>query len=98
MPLQRFVKVKGKPGIPAANPWALGNNPPRYAGKQRDAALDGEPEFLDKYRDVEEVMLSHADLIASCKAGDLELIDQCLAMNHDEASAKMAPKAKKEKA
>jgi hypothetical protein len=100
LPLQRFLKVKGKPGVPAANPWAQGHNPPRFAGKMRDPALDGEPEFLAKYRDVEEVLADHACLRKACKSGDLLLLGECVADSPEEAAKKMAGevKAKKEKA
>lgn len=86
---QRYLKVKGKPGVAVSNPWTLGTNPVRFAGKRRDAALDGEPEHIDRYRDVEEILVSHNHLIDAAKAGDLEVLDKCEATNIDEAMAKM---------
>lgn len=85
MPLQRWIKVKGKPGIAVSNPWALGANPPRYAGKRRDAALDGEHEHLDRYKDVEELLLQHADLLKACTKGNLVLLGQCAASTAEDA-------------
>ncbi len=89
MPMQRYMKVKGKPGCMVSNPWALGANPRRYAGKQLDAAMMGEPEHADRFRCVEEVLASHIDLILACTDGDLELLDKCVAMNSEEAAVKM---------
>lgn len=93
MPLQRWLRIKGKPGSAVSNPWAPGANPPRYAGKQRDPALDGEHEALARYRDVEETMVSHPDLLSACKKGDLELVGQCAAESMDVADKAMAGKA-----
>ena len=93
--LQRFVKVRGKPGCPVANPQSIGNNPPRFAGKQRDPARDGEPDHLSRYRDVVEVLPSHQLLLNAVKDGELELLDKCEAHDHEEATKKMAPVAKK---
>jgi hypothetical protein len=91
MALERYLKVKGKPGLPVANPWSIGARPfPRFAGKQRDPALDGEPEHLDRYRDVEEVLPSHNDLLKACARGELELLGKCEASSADEARVKMS--------
>lgn len=98
MPLQRFIKVKGKPGIPVANPWTLGAMPsPRFAGKVRDAALEGEPEPMARYRDVEEVLPSHVDLLKAIDAGDLAMVGRCEAASHEEAVKKMSSAEKPKK-
>lgn len=94
MASRRYIMVKGKPGVAVSNPWALGSNPRNFAGKQRDPALDGEPEMLDKYADKPEVLLSHADLVKSCAEGDIELLGQCVATSFDEAAKLMAVKPK----
>ena len=89
MAKQRYLKVKGKPGLLMANPWALGANPPRYAGKRRDAALDGEQEHSERYRDVPEVLLQHVDILNAIADGDLELLGKCIASDAEEASELM---------
>lgn len=94
MPQQRFIKVRGKPGLLAANPFALGHNPQRFAGKMRDPALDGEAEFSARYRDVDEVLPKHPDLMRSVAEGALELVAECVANTHAEATEKMTPAAK----
>lgn len=91
MPLQRFVKVRGKPGRPVANPFAIGNSPPRFAGKQLDPALDGEHKFLDRYRDVEEILPAHQHLLMAIKDGELEQLGLCEARDFEDAARKMAP-------
>ena len=95
LPLSRYLKVRGKPGLACANPYALANNPPRYAGKRRDAALDGEPEHLERYRDCEEIFLSHPDLLKAIAQGDLVELGRCSAMSRDEAEKLMAAPKKK---
>ncbi len=90
MPVSRYLMVRGKPGVLVANPWAPLANPRRYAGKVRDAALDGEPEAIDRYRDCNEVLRSHSDLLSAIDAGHLVLIGKCAAVDAEAAEQSLS--------
>ena len=92
MAKSKYVRIKGKPGVSVPNHYAMGALHPRYFGKRRDAALEGEPEHLDRYKDVEEVLLQHRDILSACADGDLELLGQCIASDAEEADKLMPSK------
>ncbi len=90
MPMQRWLKVKGKPHAPVTNPWAPDFWPPRFAGKRLDAALMGGPKLHARYRDVEELIPSHQHLLKAIDRGDLTLLGKCEASSLEEAEKLMA--------
>jgi hypothetical protein len=98
--MPRFLKVKGKPGVLVSNPHAHGANPRRYAGKRLIATPEPIPnlDLVDRFEDVEELMQESPALRAAIKAGELELVGECVAKDHACAHSHPAMAAKPSKA
>ena len=60
---QRYVMIEGVPGVLVTDPE--GANVRRYAGMQRDPALDGEPEAIKRFRPRREVRVLSHDLTSA---------------------------------
>lgn len=107
--MQRFLHVRGKPGVPVTNPHTA--DPMRFVGLKQsgvafDKSLHDSP--LDLYEPCEEVIPYHADLEKPIRKGELILLGKVghrsleQAREHfarvgkpDKEPTKIAPKAPK---
>lgn len=78
--MQRFLLVRGKPGIPVSNPHTQ-FDPMRFVGQRlkpncgaHDPAVHDS--LMDCYEVCEEVIADHPDLVKPIRRGDLEMIDK----------------------
>lgn len=92
--MPRFILVRGREGVLVPNPHAIGASPMRFAGMKHNPAAPPGP-LVSLYEPCDEVLLDSADLRSAAKAGDLTLMRDCIADNHDAARGKLAtPPAK----
>jgi hypothetical protein len=74
--MKRYLKVRGKPGVLVANPYALDASPRRYAGQRRKVnAADFREEF-ERYEPVEEALVDDRALRKAARAGELEVLSE----------------------
>lgn len=94
--MQRFLLVKGKPGIPVSNPHTQ-FDPMRFVGQRRKAAHDEaiHDSLMDCYEVCEEVIPDHSDLVKPIARGEVIVLDKVgtrtLAAAQDYFAKKRAP-------
>lgn len=75
--MQRFLLVRGKPGIPVSNPHTQ-FDPMRFVGQRVKCAHDPEKHdsLMDCYEVCEELIADHSDLVKPIARGELVLVDK----------------------
>lgn len=75
--MQRFLLVRGKPGIPVSNPHTQ-FDPMRFVGQRAKTAHDPNKHdsLMDCYDVCEEVIADHPDLVKPIARGELECVDK----------------------
>jgi hypothetical protein len=92
---KRFLHVEGIAGHPVTDPHNPSANPARFAGwtpRTGDPLPDAE-HLLDHYEPQKQVIADHADLRGAIKRGQLTLVAECVALNHDAARVIFAAKS-----
>lgn len=72
--MQRYLKVRGKPGVLVANPHVLDASPRRYAGQQRKANAAKLREEAQRYEPVEEVLVDDRALRKAARMQEIEVL------------------------
>lgn len=80
--MQRFLLVRGKPGIPVSNPHTQ-FDPMRFVGQRRKTAHDEaiHDSLMDCYEVCEEVIPDHCDLVKPIAKGEVIVLDKVGARN-----------------
>jgi len=92
--MPRFLLVRGRAGVLVPNPHSDAVSPPRFAGMKHNPAAPPGP-LVSLFEPVDEVLLDSMDLRSAIKNGELALIKECVADNHDAARGLFAaPTAK----
>ena len=95
--MQRFLHVRGKPGVPVSNPHTP-NDPMRFVG-QKNTGVPHDPKvhdaLMDVFEPVDEVILDHPDLAKPIRKGDLILLDKVGMRSLDKAREHFAKPAQK---
>lgn len=75
--MQRFLLVRGKPGIPVSNPHTQ-FDPMRFVGQRVIAAHDPNKHdsLMDCYEVCDEVIADHPDLVKPIARGELVVVDK----------------------
>lgn len=84
--MQRYLHVRGKPGVPVSNPRI--DDPLRMVGQRLKSAPppDGEAlSLMDYFEPCEEVLLDHNDLEKPIRNGSLILLGKVGAPNLEKA-------------
>jgi len=90
--MPRFLLVRGHAGVLVPNPHIIGANPTRFAGMR--LAPNAPPgSLVSLHVPCEEVLLDSSDLRSAARAGDLDLLRECVAKDHTEARALLASTA-----
>jgi hypothetical protein len=91
--MPRFLLVRGHAGVLVPNPHVIGANPSRWAGMRLDPAAPPGP-LVSLHVPCEELLLNSPDLRSAARAGHLDLLGECVAKDHTEARALLAPPVK----
>jgi hypothetical protein len=92
MPSRKFLLVQGVDGFPVSDPHHPGANPARYVGfALRDKPAEDPDHVLEHYQREKQVVLEHQDLRRAIAMGQLELLGEKTAKNHDAARAALLP-------
>ena len=88
--MPRFLLVRGRQGCLVPNPHALDASPMRVAGQRpRVDAPRGPLHTL--FEPCDEVLIDHPDLLAAAAAGNLTLLNKCIADDHTAARVALTP-------
>ncbi len=93
--MDRYIMIEGVPGFLVSDPEGVLSR--RFAGMKRDPALDGEPDFINKFRPRKEVRKQSHDLLSAVAKGHLKQYGQpVVAGSHEDAEKHILAQLKAE--